>query len=107
MHLLQRKRNFPEYPVDPTSKDGQRHIKNVGHDCMHELFEALHLLKNSKQHRVTEIRSFDRDEFVEELVDAQKFLLEMLIIAGVSINEFYEQFINKTNVNIKRINGDY
>lgn len=107
MRLLQTHRGFPLYPVELTSKDGQRHIKNVGHDAMHELFEALHLLKNSKNHRKTEIKEFDRAEFVEEIVDAQKFILEMLILAGVSREEFYEKFQEKTHINNERILGNY
>ncbi len=107
MKLLQKHRNFPQYPVDPTSKEGQKHIKNVGHDAMHELFESLHLLKNSKTHRKTEINTFAREEFIEEIVDAQKFILEMLIISGVTLEEFLVMFEHKTDVNTKRIEGNY
>jgi len=107
MKLLQKERNFPAFPVDMSSKSGQKLIKDIAHDCMHELFEALVTLKNSKNHRKTLVESFDRQNFVEELVDTQKFLLEILILAGVSIDEFCDRFFEKSKVNIDRITGDY
>lgn len=107
MKLLQEERNFPEFPVDITTKDGQKLIKDVTHDCMHELFESIHALKNSKNHRKTEVKEFDRENFIEELVDTMKFFLEILILAGISKEEFIDSFDQKTNVNIERIKGNY
>jgi len=107
MQLLIKHRKFPQYPVDLTSKEGQQHVKNVINDTIHELFEAVHLLKNSKNHRKTEINVFDKDEFIEELVDAQKFLLEALLLSGIELNEFLDSFKEKTKINVERILGDY
>ncbi len=67
--LLQKKRGFPETPVDLSKKDGQKFVKSLVYETMTELFEALVHLKNSKSHRATEIKEFERNEFVEELVD--------------------------------------
>lgn len=107
MKLLQKHRNFPQFPIDPTKKTDQKLLKDVGRDCMDEIFEALYLLKNSKNHRKTEIREFDLNHFIEELVDANKFLIEMLVLLGVSKEEYYEHFMKKTDVNKERIEGNY
>lgn len=107
MFLLQEKRNFPKYPVDITSKIGQKLIKDIGHDSQHETFEAIQKLRNSKSHRATEISDFELDEFVEEIADATKYLLEMLILAGVSYEQFVEIFEMKTLKNTRRINEGY
>ena len=37
MELLQVSRNFPEFPIDMTSKFGQKYLKGITHECMHEL----------------------------------------------------------------------
>ena len=107
MKLLQKKRDFPEFPVDMASKTGQRILKEISHDCMHELFESVHMLKNSKSHRKTEVKEIDRAKYIEELVDAQKFLLEILLLSGIGEDEFYAAFLEKTSVNTSRIENDY
>lgn len=107
MRLLQEKRGFPEFPVDIKSKPGQRFLKEIIHDCQDELGEARVLLKNSKNHRETEIVEFDRQGYIEELVDAEKFLLETLILSGVTLEEFKAAFEAKTDINIDRIKKGY
>lgn len=107
MRLLQEKRKFPDYPVDITSKDGQRIIKEYSHECMHELFEAIHMLRNSKSHRATDVREFDRAKYLEELVDAMHYFLEVCILSGVTPDELHEAYIGKGETNITRIVSGY
>lgn len=107
MKLLQKHRNFPEFPVDLTSKPGQRLIKEVIHDCQDELAEARVHLKNSKNHRQTDVKEFDRPAYVEEMVDSYKFFLETLILSGVTYEEFCAAFDAKTHINIDRIKNGY
>ncbi len=107
MKLLQKERSFPTFPVDITSKYGQKIIKDISHDCMHELFEAVHLLRNSKNHRKTEITKFDREAFLEELSDVLHFFLEICILSGITLDELVKAYVDKGNVNTKRINDGY
>ena len=107
MKLLQRKRNFPQFPVDLTTKVGQKIVKDIMHDGMHELFEAIVLLKNVKDHRVTEMNDIDREHFLEELVDAQHYFVEVCILCGISSRELFTAFMEKGRVNIKRILSGY
>jgi len=107
MELLQKTRNFPEFPVDITSKPGQKFLKGITHECMHELFEANLILKNSKDHRATDVSEFDRDSYVEELVDALHYFFEIAITSGVSMEELYQAYMKKGEVNFSRIENGY
>lgn len=107
MRLLCEKRGFPSFPVDITSKSGQKFLKGVAHDCMDELFEAIQHLKNGKDHRVTEVPDIDRDKYVEELVDALHFFFEVAIASGVTLDELYGAYITKGETNVRRIASGY
>lgn len=107
MKLLKEKRNFPDFPVDLSSKSGQKFIKGLMHECMDELHESLQHLKNSKDHRATEITSFDRAEFVEELCDSLHYFIEIAIAAGVSPEELFESYMKKGEINRQRILKGY
>lgn len=106
MQLLQEKRNFPAFPVDLTSKAGQKFLKTISYECADELHEARQHLKN-KDHRATHIKDIDREAYVEELVDALHFFFEIVIASGISVDELYEAYIKKGEINVQRINGDY
>ena len=107
MELLQERRDFTKFPVDMTSKSGQKLLKGITQECMHELFEANLLLKNSKDHRATDVDDFDRDGYVEELVDALHYFFEIAILSGVSLEELHASYMKKGNVNINRIESGY
>lgn len=107
MELLKERRNFPNFPVDMSSKSGQKFLKSITHECMHELFEANLLLKNSKDHRETDIKEFDKDGYVEELVDALHYFFEIVISSGISLDELHSAYIKKGKINTDRIESGY
>lgn len=107
MTLLRLRRGFPEFPVDLTSKAGQRLVKEIAQDAAGEVFEALAHLKNSKLHRATDVPEFDRSAYVEELVDALKLLVEVAILSGVTLSELWTAYEVKTAKNTQRIESDY
>jgi hypothetical protein len=107
MQLLVDRRDFPKFPVDLQSKVGQKFLKDITHECQHELFEANQHLKNSKTHRATEIDSFEREAYVEELSDAMHYLFEIAIASGISANEMYNAYMKKGEINTKRILTGY
>jgi len=107
MALLQKKRGFTSFPVDMTTKSGQKLLKGITHECMHELFEANMILKNSKDHRATEVSEFDKDSYVEELVDALHYFFEIAILSGVSMEELYQAYMKKGEINNQRIENGY
>lgn len=105
--LLVEKRDHPQFPVDLTSKEGQRFVRSLIHECVAELFEAGVELRNSKRHRATEINEFNRDAFLEELVDAMHYLVGVAICSGFTADQFHEAYMKKGKINIDRINGGY
>lgn len=107
MRLLQQTRKFPEFPVDLTTKDGQRTVKQYSYECADELHEARQLLKNSKPHRATEISEIDMDEYKSELVDALHYFFEIVILSGISADELYEAYMKKGEKNTNRIKNGY
>ena len=107
MVLLQKRRGFPDFPTDITSKKGQQFLKDIRNHLMEELFEAGQHLKNAKSHRATELPEVDREAFKEELVDALHLYLEMCIAAGISLQELHEAYMKKGRTNIERIESGY
>lgn len=107
MRLLQEKRGFPEFPTDLASKRGQQFLKDIRNHLMEELFEAGQHLKNAKSHRATEIPEVDREAYKEELVDVLHLYLELVIASGITLNELYDAFMKKGDINEERIRGGY
>ena len=107
MRLLQEKRGFPSFPVDITSKNGQKFLTDISHHCTDELFEARQHLKNAKSHRVTEVTDLDRSKYVEELADALHLYFEICIASGISLEELYESYMTKGEINVERIKSGY
>lgn len=105
--LLRDERQMPDFPLDLREKKNQQMLKGLAHECMHELFEANHLLKNSKAHRVTEVKDFDRESYKEELVDALHYFFGIVIYSGISAEELYEAFMKKGEVNVRRVKSGY
>lgn len=105
--LLRDERNHPEFPLDLSVKKNQQFLKSLAHECMHELFEANLLLKNSKRHRVTELAEFDRESYKEELVDVLHYFLGIVIYSGISCDELFDAFIKKGETNVERVRNNY
>lgn len=106
MRLLQKKRGFPNFPVDLSSKEGQKLLKNISYECGDELHEARQHLKQ-KDHRISDVGNVDREKYVEELADSIHYLLEIVIASGISLEEIYEKYMQKGAVNTARIEGGY
>lgn len=106
MELLQKKRNFPEFPVDLSSKEGHKFLKTISYECADELHEARQHLKN-KPHRATIVTDVDRGAYIEELCDALHFFIEIVIASGISVDELYDSYMLKGEVNVERIEGGY
>jgi hypothetical protein len=106
MNLLREKRGFPDFPVDLSSKAGQKLLKNISYECADELHEARQHLKQ-KDHRISDMGGVDRAEYVEELVDALHYFFEIVIASGITVDEMFEAYMKKGEVNTTRITGDY
>lgn len=105
--LLRDERQYPDFPLNLNEKKNQQMLKHLAHECMHELFEANHLLKNSKTHRATEVKEFDRESYKEELVDALHYFFGIVIYSGISVEELHEAFMKKGLINVQRVKNGY
>lgn len=106
MELLRDNDKLPEWPVDLTSKPGQRMVKETIFNMIEELMEASFTLKN-RTHRLTDARLVDVEHFREELGDAFAYFLEVLIFAGVNPEELYEEYCRKNGIVKTRLEKGY
>lgn len=94
--LKQRKPDeYPSWPVDLSDKKSQQHLRDLALRGVEEMFEALQHLKNWKPHRDTELREFDREEFLEEVVDAFNYFFSVLVLVDVDASELFEAYCKK------------
>jgi hypothetical protein len=99
--------SHPEWPLDLSSKASQQFCRDMALRGVEEMFEALQHLKNWKPHRVTEVTEFNRDEFLEEVVDAFNYFFSLIILAGFTEEDFYEAYLKKDKIIRKRIKTGY
>ncbi len=106
MQELRANDKLPEWPVDLTTKPGQRLAKETVFNLTDELHEATATLKN-KMHRLTDDRSLDIDHYVEELGDAFAFFVELCIISGIDANELHREYCRKNKIVFDRLMNGY
>lgn len=97
----------PSWPLDLSSKKNQQHVRDMALRGVEEMFEALQHLKNWKPHRRTEITEFDRDEFLEEIVDAFNYFLSILVLTGFNDKDLMDAYRKKDEIINSRLNTGY
>lgn len=109
MHLIKEKMpdSYPTWPVDLSTKQAQSTCRETALKGVEEMFEALGHLKNWKPHRVTEVPQVDKEEFLEEIVDAFNYFFSLIILIGVDVNEFHEAFRKKDEIIKERLKTGY
>ena len=99
--------SYPKWPVDLSTKQSQQIVRDLALKGVEEMFEALGHLKNWKPHRDTEIKDINRDEFLEEVVDAFNYFLSMIVLVGVQPDEFFQAYVEKDKKIHDRIKNGY
>ncbi len=100
--------SYPDLPVDLRKKDSQQFCRDLALRGVEEMFEALQHLKNWKPHRITEFNEGpDREEFLEEIVDALNYFFSLLIAAGFDEDDLTAAYILKHDIIMKRIQEGY
>ena len=97
----------PSWPLDLKSKKDQQYVRDIALRGVEEMFEALQHLKNWKPHRKTEISEFNREEFLEEVVDAFNYFFSLLILVGFDGDDLYEAYCKKDAIIHKRLQTNY
>ena len=98
---------YKSWPLNITEKDSQSILRDTALKGVEEMFEALGHLKNWKPHRDTEMPDVNKDEFLEEIVDAFNYFFSLLILTGVSSEDFYSAFIKKDKIIRERLRSGY
>ena len=99
--------SYPQWPLDITTKQSQQVLRETALKGIEEMFEALQHLKNWKPHRNTDMPEFDREEFLEEVVDSFNYFLSVLVLVGVTDSEFFDAYKKKDSIIRKRLTSGY
>ena len=97
----------PIWPVDIADKRAQQYCRDLALKGVEEIFEALQHFKNWKPHRQTEDAEFDREKFLEEIVDSFNYFFSLLIAAGFSADDLHRAYVAKDRVIHARIKQKY
>ena len=96
-----------EWPLDLSNKASQQYCRDIALRGVEEMFEALQHLKNWKPHRSTENIEFDKDKFLEEIVDAFNYFFSLIILAGFNSDDLYESYLKKDRIIHERLKDGY
>lgn len=99
--------SYPAWPVDVRKKRSQKALRSTALKGVEEMFEALQHLKNWKTHKQKGDSAFDREEFLEETVDAFNYFFAVFIMLGVDADEFFEAYLAKNKKIHDRLSGGY
>ena len=94
--------------IDLASKEGQKFLRDLALHGVEEMFEALQHLKNWKSHRQTDVGgTFNKDEFLEEMVDAFNYFFSLMIHLDIDADEFFNAYLNKDRIINNRLKNGY
>lgn len=106
MDMLLEYDKLPEFPVDLSTKPGQRLIKETVWFLVEELAEASFTLKN-RVHKISDDSEVNFDHYKEELIDAFSYLVEIFLLSGISANDLYEEYSRKNLIVKERLLKGY
>ena len=100
------------YPVpvpleNLSDKKSQQVCRDLALRGVEEMFEALQHLKNWKPHKLTEDKEFNKEEFLEEIVDAFNYFMALLIVVDVDEEKLFEAYLKKDQKIRKRLDEGY
>ena len=99
--------SYPDLPADLSEKSNQQFCRDLALRGVEELIEAVQELKNSKTHRQTEIKEFDRNAFLEEIVDSLNFVFSLVIVSGFTEDDLFDAYLKKDKILHDRLNSGY
>lgn len=90
-----------------SDKKSQQVCRDLALRGVEEMFEALQHLKNWKPHKLTEEKEFNKEEFLEEIVDAFNYFMALLIVVDVDQEKLFEAYLKKDHKIRKRLDEGY
>ena len=106
------KERLGSYPIpvpltNLSDKKSQQVCRDLALRGVEEMFEALQHLKNWKPHKLTEEKEFNKEEFLEEIVDAFNYFMALLIVVDVDHEKLFEAYLKKDQKIRKRLDDGY
>ena len=100
------------YPVpvpleNLSEKRSQQVCRDLALRGVEEMFEALQHLKNWKPHKITEDKEFNKEEFLEEIVDVFNYFMALLIVVDVDEEKLFKAYLKKDKKIRKRLDEGY
>ena len=99
--------SYPDMPIDIREKKNQQFCRDLALKGVEEMFEALQHLKNWKTHKLTENKEFNKEAFLEEIVDAFNYFFSLIILAGFTSEDLFNAYVEKDKKIHKRIENKY
>ena len=101
--------SYPDFPLDMSQKASQQVCRDLALKGVEEMFEALQHLKNWKPHRQTDLSTemIDKDEFLEEIVDAFNYFFALLVIVDCDEDKLFDAYKRKDEIIRKRLDNGY
>jgi dimeric dUTPase (all-alpha-NTP-PPase superfamily) len=97
----------PSWPVDISEKKSQQYCRDLALKGVEEVFEARQHFLNWKPHRQSENGEFDREKFLEEMVDSFNYFFSLLIAAGFTADDLHRAYVEKDRIIHTRIKKGY
>lgn len=97
---------LPEYPVDLTTKAGQRLLKEVMFNMIEEMMEASFTLKN-RMHKLSDDKKVDIEHFIEEIGDSFAYFIELCVLAGLDAKKLNAEHERKNKIVFDRLRNGY
>jgi len=108
--MMQKERpgSYPNFPLNLQEKSAQQACRDLALRGVEEMFEALQHLKNWKPHRLSDVPSeVNRDEFLEEIVDALNYFFSLLVVTGFDEKHLHDAYIKKDKIIRERLLNGY
>jgi hypothetical protein len=99
--------SYPAWPVEISKKRNQKALRETALKGVEEMFEALQHLKNWKTHKTRGSCDFNREEFLEEIVDAFNYFFAVLILVGITPDELFDAYCKKNDTIHQRVDEGY
>jgi hypothetical protein len=90
-----------------SDKKSQQVCRDLALRGVEEMFEALQHLKNWKPHKLTEEKEFNKEEFLEEIVDAFNYFMALLIVVDVDEEKLFNAYLKKDKKIRERLDQGY
>ena len=99
---------YPDsWPIDMSLKSSQQLCRDLIRCGVEELFEATQHFRNAKAHRSTDVSEFDRQAFLEEVVDGLNYVLSPLVLMGFTADDLFAMYVQKDGIINERLVSGY